>query len=204
MAIYKISKGFARLPDPDLDAFTEGVLIAMKDNPAFLTPDPTLADVTTTLAAFTARLSAATLGGKADTAAKDEAREVLLEKLYALALYVQRTGNNTLSVLLSSGFEVASNNRAQSPLPQPFIVKITNGESTKLTLQVTPLLNAASYECVNRVGAGPWSRPLIVTQARRIVVPDLIPGTEYTFQVRGVGGSTGFSPWSPTMSHMAT
>ncbi|MGN6554051.1 MAG: fibronectin type III domain-containing protein [Verrucomicrobiota bacterium] len=32
----------------------------------------------------------------------------------------------------------------------------------------------------------------------------LIPGTLYSIQVRGIGGSTGTSDWSDPVSHMAT
>ncbi|MFM8469141.1 MAG: fibronectin type III domain-containing protein [Limisphaerales bacterium] len=35
------------------------------------------------------------------------------------------------------------------------------------------------------------------------VVENLTPGTTYTFSVRAVGGSTGFSDWSDPVSHMS-
>ena len=36
-----------------------------------------------------------------------------------------------------------------------------------------------------------------------MVVNGLTPGVVYTFQVRAVGGSTGYSEWSDPVSHMA-
>jgi hypothetical protein len=42
------------------------------------------------------------------------------------------------------------------------------------------------------------------TQARKIVVTNLTLGTNYTFKVRAIGGSTGYSDWSDPVSHMAT
>ena len=203
MAIYRTSLGFAQLRDDELDVFTERILAAMTGNPAFLTPSPSLAEVRSALAVFTEQMAAAQ-GGMAATAAKNGAREALVALLRPLAAYVDVTAKNDLPVLLSSGFEAVSRNRAQSPLPQPSIRAITNGESTKLTLRVTPLSNAHAYEYQSRTGSGAWGPTVASTQARKIVVPDLVPGTMYTFQVRGVGGSTGYSPWSASLSHMAT
>ena len=34
-------------------------------------------------------------------------------------------------------------------------------------------------------------------------VNGLTPGTNYTFQVRAIGGSTGYSDWSDPVSHMS-
>jgi chitodextrinase len=49
-----------------------------------------------------------------------------------------------------------------------------------------------------------WVPGGVFTQARKIVVENLTPGTTYTFQVRAVGGSTGYSGWSDPVSHMST
>jgi hypothetical protein len=44
----------------------------------------------------------------------------------------------------------------------------------------------------------------IFTQARRMEIDGLTPGTTYTVQVRAIGGSTGSSDWSAPQSCMAT
>jgi hypothetical protein len=44
---------------------------------------------------------------------------------------------------------------------------------------------------------------VISTQARRIVVGNLTPGTTYNLSARAVGGSEGSSEWSDPVSHMA-
>ena len=204
MPILRVSLDFVRLPDPSVDAFAENVLTAMPMCSKYTTPSPPLAQVHAALALFTTALSAAAQGGKQATAAKDAARETLLGLMRQLASYVQVTANNDLPTLLASGFSAASTNRTQVPLYQPTILAITNGQPTKLTLQVTPLPNARAYEYQVRTGTGSWSPSVPTTRARGIVVSDLVPGTTYTFQVRGIGGSTGVSAWSPEMSHMAT
>jgi chitodextrinase len=42
----------------------------------------------------------------------------------------------------------------------------------------------------------------LYTQARRIEIDGLTPGTVYTMQVRAVGGSVGYSDWSDAVTHM--
>ncbi|MEO5716719.1 MAG: hypothetical protein ABIT37_24790 [Luteolibacter sp.] len=38
---------------------------------------------------------------------------------------------------------------------------------------------------------------------RRIVIGGLIPGRVYAVHLRGIGGSTGLSDWSDTITHRA-
>jgi hypothetical protein len=44
---------------------------------------------------------------------------------------------------------------------------------------------------------------VVSTQARRIILGNLTPGTTYNVQARAIGGSEGYSEWSDPMSHMA-
>jgi len=41
------------------------------------------------------------------------------------------------------------------------------------------------------------------TNSRSMPLNNLIPGTNYTVQVRAIGGSTGYSDWSDAVSHMS-
>jgi hypothetical protein len=50
----------------------------------------------------------------------------------------------------------------------------------------------------------PWQEAGIYTQARRIVLMGLTPGTVYFVRVRAIGGSTGYSEWSVPATLMAT
>jgi len=204
MPIYKVSLAFAELPDPDLDAFTENVLAKMRNNTHYPDPPETLDDVQTALTDFTTKLSAAAGGGKQATAAKDASREVLVGMLREIATYVQGMCKNDLTVLLSSGYDATNNNRAQTPLPAPTILKVTNEATTELALKVSPVDNAHSYEVRLSVNGGAPQSGGVFTQARKIVLTGLLPGTTYSIQVRAIGGSTGYSPWSEPVSHMAT
>jgi len=44
---------------------------------------------------------------------------------------------------------------------------------------------------------------VISTQARRVILDNLTPGTVYTIQARAIGGSEGYSEWCDPTTHMA-
>jgi hypothetical protein len=52
----------------------------------------------------------------------------------------------------------------------------------------------------NNIGA--WQPAGLFTSTKSITIKDLIPGTTYVFQVRAVGGTTGYSDWSHPVSRM--
>ena len=60
-----------------------------------------------------------------------------------------------------------------------------------------------AYEVRVSYGPNGWQGVGVFTQARRVVVENLTPGTTYSIQARAVGGSTGYSDWSDPVSHMA-
>ena len=72
----------------------------------------------------------------------------------------------------------------------------------QLTLRLQPVVNARAYEVQYKIGTGDWVAAGTFTQARRIVIGGLTPGTVYTLQARAVGGSTGYSGWTPTQPCM--
>lgn len=49
-----------------------------------------------------------------------------------------------------------------------------------------------------------WAISGAYTQARRIVLTNLVPGTTYMIQAQAIGGSTGQSNWSTPVSIMST
>jgi len=91
----------------------------MTGNAAFPTPPVTLANLQTAQSDFTARMAAAQTGGPVDTAAKNNSRQGLITMLRDQATYVQMRCNNDPAILLSSGFQMQSTNRAQTELTKP-------------------------------------------------------------------------------------
>jgi hypothetical protein len=212
----RVYLGNLRASDPEVSDFAQGVEEGMNDNPAF--PDPPLpltppvppdpaapTDLQTLRLAFTAARVAAANGGTQLTAIKDQKRELLTEALHALAMYVQTVARTNLVVLLSSGFEACSTNRAQVPLQKPAIMALVNETTGHLLLRGQPVLNARSYQAQTSTDDGKtWTDMGDFTGARRIVLQPVTPGTVYTVHFRAVGGSTKYSEWSDPSSHIAT
>jgi len=204
MSFYRTSLGFARLPDAELGTFAENVVAKMTGNASYPTPVVPLAELQATLNAFTTALAAAEQGGKQATANKNAARESLMALLRQEAAYVESVANDDLPTLLSSGFEAVKTDRTQIPLPKPVVDKISNEQSTQLMMRLQPVPTARAYEVRMSFGSNGWQAVGVFTQARRIVIESLTPGTVYTVQARAIGGSTGYSDWSDPVSHMAT
>ena len=200
---YRTSLAFARLSDADLAAFTQNIIDSLTGNSNYSNPYVTVVDLTAELATFNNALAAAAQGGLELTAQKNLVREALLALLRAEANYVQGIASDDLPKLLSSGFLNMSTNRTQNQLSKPNITTIDNEMSTQLVVRLTPLTNARAYEVQQRTNTGTWQPAGIFTQARRIVLENLAPGTTYTVQARAVGGVTGYSDWSDPVSHMA-
>ena len=198
-----VSLSFASLADGPFGNLAENVVTRMDSNPSFLTPTVPIATLTASLAVFRAAVETAAGGGKQATAAKNAARAALLDLLRQQAGYVEGVAMGDMAMLLSSGFNAASKNRAQVPLPQPVIQRIDNQASTQLRVRVGTVRNARAFEVVISIGTGPVQVAGTFTSARRIIVTGLTPGTTYTVRVRAVGGSTGYSDWSDPVSHMA-
>lgn len=199
----KVSLGFGRLTDGDLDNFAHGVINAMTGNATYPTPPVTIANLQAATDDFTAKMAAAQTGGPADTAAKKNSRQALLGDLRQVANYIQIRCNNNLELLLSSGFEAQSTNRASLPLDQPQGLEIDNGSSGQLVASVTPVKNANMYEGRIKASDGDWLPGVFSGDSRRIAFNGLTPGKTYTAQIRALGGSTGQSDWSDPSSHMS-
>jgi hypothetical protein len=112
--IIKVSFGFARLSDMELDNFAQRVVDSMTGNATYPAPPITIANLLTAKNDFTNKIAAAQAGGPTDTAAKNNSRQTLMGMLRQLAAYVQMSCNNDTALLLSSGFQAQSTNRASA------------------------------------------------------------------------------------------
>ncbi len=199
----RVSLSFARIPDTELDNFAQSIIDAMTGNASYPSPPITMANLQSAKDDFTAKIAAAQSGGPPDTAAKNNSRQTLLGLLRQEASYVQINCNNDMAVLLSSGFQAMSTNRAQTPLDQPQSLVIKNGASGQLVASVDPVKNTSMYEGRIKGTTGDWLPSIFTGDSQHITFEGLTPGTTYTIQVRALGGSTGQSDWSDPSSHMA-
>ncbi|MGN6552974.1 MAG: fibronectin type III domain-containing protein [Verrucomicrobiota bacterium] len=200
---YRTSLAFTRLKDADLLTFADSVVAGLTGNASFPTPIVALPDLTAAVTDFRNAMAAAEDGGKRAIAARDAARAVLVGLLRQLAAYVESLAGEDLPMLLSSGFQAVNTNRTRIVLPKPVILDLANEQSTMLAMRLQAVPTARSYEVRISDGANGWRTVGIFTQARRILLENLTPGTVYTVQVRAIGGITGSSDWSDPVSHMA-
>jgi hypothetical protein len=198
----KVALGYNKYPDAVVSEITTAIITEMTGNPAFPNPTIPLTDVASLQTTFSNDMAAAANGGTQLTAKKNQSRAALLNALDANAMYVQAIARFDLAMLLSSGYQAVSTNRAQTQLDIPAIVSIGNEMTGQFAVSLQPVNNARAYEVQYKNGAG-WLPAGTFTQARKIVVPNLTPGTTYSVQARAVGGSTGYSDWSDPVSHMA-
>jgi len=140
----------------ELDNFTLGVINGITGNAAYPTPPVTMVNLQAARTDFTAKITAAQVGGPMDTAAKNNSRQTLLGLLRQTAGYVQINCHDDMAVLLSSGFLAMSTNRAQNALDQPQSLMIKNGTSGELVASVTPVKNTSMYEGRAKPDGGDW------------------------------------------------
>ena len=182
------------------------VIAGLTNNPAFPNPPVDLKTLQAAADDLNAALVAQVHGGTKATAEKNNRREALIGLLRTLKHYVEDDCGGDVAVLLSSGFPAAAA-RIRSPLANPSILSIDFGNTAELVLKVTRIANAKCYELrMALLGAGnvpgPWETAGVFTVSRSITVPGLVRGKSYMFQVRAIGGSTGYTDWSNPVSHM--
>jgi hypothetical protein len=204
MALYHVSLAFAQLPDNDLDTFSVEHVTKMTGNTNFTTPSVPLTQITAAQVAFDVAITGTLQGGTQATITKNNTRTALIALLRQQAQYVELTAKNDPTVILSSGFDVHSQNNTSSPLDQTAIISVTNGASTTLLATLQVISNAKSYDVDVSTDGTSWVHAVTSTKSRGIVVPGLKPGTMYYLRARAVGGSTGYGNWSDPVQHMAT
>eukprot|EP00903_Cladosiphon_okamuranus_P004033 g4031.t1 len=148
-------------------------------------------------------------GGTAATAERDIRKQELYDLLKKLAAYVTQESRNNLNILLSSGFEAVSTNRASEQLPAPSTLTIRNGMANQSLTTVKSIKNSRGYELQyapveEETGSwGDWVEVPFSTSSRNIPVGNLKSGKQYIYRVRAMGGSTGYSDWSEGVIHRA-
>jgi hypothetical protein len=203
----RVADGFMKQSAEQLITTAGAVITGLTNNPAFPAPTVDLKAVQDAADGLNTALAAQPHGGIAATAEKRNRQEALIVLLRKLKHYVEDNCGNDLAVLLSSGFQAASVTRTRSQLANPAILSVDFGNSTELLLKVTPIARAKCYEVRSAVmGAGnvpgSWQTAGLFTSSRAMTIAGLVPGTTYVFQVRAVGGSTGYSDWSNPVSRM--
>ena len=205
----RVLTSFTKATDGSLKITAMTIHQGLTGNPSFPNPTVPLPALAAAITTYSDALVAQEQGGTMATAAKNNQRVALIALLRKLANYVQDNCDGELATLLSSGFAAASTSRAQTPVAAPFILNVVNSHSGQLLIKLRePIAHAKCYELRYAVigtdgTPGPWLNGGLNSNSRGLALNGLTPGMSYIMQVRAIGGSTGYSDWSPTTSHMS-
>jgi len=199
----KTSRYYTRLPDLDVSKFTGEVITGLTDNTDLPDPPVKPADLTTLKKTFDDAIVAAADGGTLLTAQKDAARAALVTALNKDASYVDINCDEDLSILLSSGFQSVSTNRAQVVLDAPQIIDASYGQTGEIKLRVTGDPNRKAIQGRIKAANGDFGPVITFKNSRNILFKGLTAGTTYVMQLMGLGGSTGQSDWSAPVNKIA-
>src|SRR5438445_8445026 len=146
MPQYRVSLSFVRLPDVALDDFADAIIAGLNGNASYPAPLVTVAQLVTLKQTLQDAVAAQTQGGTTATAAKNTARNALVEALRKDAKYVETSANNDLPTLLGSGSQSARSNRAPSVLDQVQIIGVDNPQAGELEGTIEPFAPPTGYE----------------------------------------------------------
>lgn len=204
MASIRTVRSYNRLADGKLSAFAGATALGLTNNTDLPTPPVLATEITTLQTAFDDAIVKAVDGAKIDTVAKNAARADLITALDKNASYVDINCNDDLSVLLSSGYQAVSTNRAQTILNAPNIVSVDSPQTGALKVRISADFNSKSY--VGRIKAATGSEfgpSISFASSRKIVFDGLTAGVTYVMQLCAIGGSTGKSDWTEPFTKMS-
>jgi hypothetical protein len=203
---HKVKRKFVKSSNMEIVGAAQKHAGKMENNPDLNAPPVKPADITALNQAFSDAIEAAT-GDPQNTAAMNTAKVAVLDALRKNASYVETIGSdsNNLALILSSGFDATSVNRASSPLDQPAIIELSNLSPTMVLLRLTSIVNARVYQVQTSLDGGKtWQEAVISPKAKRIVLGNLPSASTLTVRARAIGGSTGYSPWCTSGSIVVT
>ena len=205
-----VNVGYGALSDKDVA--TEGVAVVdgMTNNPKFVNPPISAADLKTQVETFASLIAAAADGSKKAITERKKQRAVVVKMLRQLGHWVEANCNNDPGILQSSGSrqQVTPVRTAPQPLAGPPSFKVENGPiSGQVVLRGKPVSKAVSYTVhYAPLGSdgkpGSWTELTPLTVIRSVVVNGLTPGTTYAFQVRALGRA-GYTNWSDSVTRMS-
>lgn len=208
--IPKAKSGFKRLNDDRLIVLGETVFNAMTANAYFSDPLLDLADFELILNDFNDKLTAARKrGSPQDTAMKNESRRDLEKALSELAFYVNKVADGTLSVLLSSGFEISQQINRLTP---PELVRnliLRDGflkEQMLLNFDAQPGARLYEYRITkerDEEGELVWGSGVhITTSSKNNLIESVKAGVVYYVSARAIN-TRGKGDWSEPVRWMA-
>jgi hypothetical protein len=142
----KLVKDYSRLSEANLDFKAQMIIVNLTDNPHFPVTSPTLANFSVIKNEYSAALQNSAEGAKTAVAIKNQAKTTLLQNMRFLAANIESLAQGDRAMLVSSGFELATEGENIPPLAAPTNFAISDGANAgELKLTVKGVPNAVSY-----------------------------------------------------------
>lgn len=186
----RITNGFDKLSDADLEVRSNNIASMMTGNPNFTTPVPSLITLQDSIEEFTEALAKAKTGSSLDKAVKNQARQDLIEVLHALSTYVLFTSEGDTVTALSSGFTIAKQPTTSPELVPAENQKLNDGANTgELDYSFDKVANAKSY--MYQYTPDPLTEnsdwQSLVGTVRKVSFTNLESGKKYWCRVMAIG-----------------
>ena len=104
MKVYKVLLDFVLFSVTDKVTFFRGIILKLTSNPAFPSPDPTLAELKAAVDSFELAILAAQDGGRTFVSSRNDHDKATTLLFRHSAHYVEKMSNNDETKILSSGF----------------------------------------------------------------------------------------------------
>ena len=200
MENHKTAKGFKDKTDAQVLARGRKIEHDLAASIHFTTPSPAVSDLTTALDEYDVSISNAANGGTHLIAIRKEKRKVVVNILRRLGYYVDLNGQDSESIMLSSGFEVyKTDTGVAEESGSPSTLKGKDGShigSVKIKSKKMP--NATSNQirfALDPIGPETTWTELPPQTKATFYITGLTPGRLYWFQTRTYS-TKGYSEWS--------
>lgn len=187
----RIVLDFVRIPIAQKIEFGRSVLIKMKANQKFATPDVNIEELETTTNLLETRSLTAQGGGKEATALMHQAEEEWVDLMRKMAKYVDRVADGDGAIILNAGFNLA---KQPTPAMRPDFSVELGEKSGSVVLHRQAVEGAKSYiwqycqgemPAVNDAG---WVTALVTSKVSA-EIKGLIPLSKYWFRSAAVTSS---------------
>lgn len=167
MSNVSITNGFPELSDANLEKRTEEIIASMTANqPAFPTPDPSLATVQSVLTAFSNAVLASRNGDRVQQAFKKQKKAELVTLLHRLGEYVLYTVKGDRAVAISSGFHIGKDREPSPPLVKP-VATLSDGVTAGELRTAIKRVPAPAPTCTNTAPTPRWPKAVGKARAAR-------------------------------------
>lgn len=196
----KIKIGLTGLKPESLVTKATNIVEKMTDNPNFVTPTPTLAEVSQAADDLLTAINAASNGDRFAILERNTKEGIMKQMIRDLAAYVSGVGSGDGDIIASSGFELQRLPEPSGPVTQPvdFVaMRDVHPGSVKLNWRAVRGARVYIVEVTTTDPANDnpnWIQALMTSKSRA-VIDNLNIGTYYWYRVKAVGSSN-MSIWS--------